>query len=194
MSKANTLPPIRLMHAPTVLLHRQPVLYTFPNSIWAAAAHLALFVLPRPSNVDRDELTYDVKLRGSAELEIDADFQVVDLAEGANFDPEFLKIVSKCQLQRLPFPASHRGPLSSEPKCLSPHPHPRGEIVYEHHRRDQLSRIYLIDSSPSSDLHHDGGARREGRPQLCIPCLSKDSRFSTQISNFVHLIARFLAK
>lgn len=50
MSKANTLPP----HAPTVLSHRQPVLYTSPNSVWAAAAHLALFVLPRPQNVDRE--------------------------------------------------------------------------------------------------------------------------------------------
>jgi hypothetical protein len=48
------------MHAPIVLLHWQPVLYTFPNSIWAAAAHLALFVLPRPSNVNPDKLTYDV--------------------------------------------------------------------------------------------------------------------------------------
>ena len=48
------------MHAPTVLLRWQPVLYTFPNSIWAAAVHLALFVLPRPLNVDPGKLTYDV--------------------------------------------------------------------------------------------------------------------------------------
>lgn len=56
----------------------KPILYTFPNSIWAAAAHLAL-----------------------AELEIDADFQVVNLAEGANFDPEFLKINPNATLPTL---------------------------------------------------------------------------------------------
>lgn len=47
----------------------KPVLYTFPHSVWAAAPQLAL-----------------------AELEADADFKVVNLLEGANFDPEFLKL------------------------------------------------------------------------------------------------------
>jgi len=56
----------------------KPILYTFPNSIWAAAAHLAL-----------------------AELEIEADFQVVNLAEGANYDPEFLKINPNATLPTL---------------------------------------------------------------------------------------------
>ncbi|KAI0272243.1 hypothetical protein BGY98DRAFT_1001397 [Russula aff. rugulosa BPL654] len=56
----------------------KPVLYTFPNSIWATAAHLAL-----------------------AELEIEANFQVVNLAEGANFNPEFLKINPNATLPTL---------------------------------------------------------------------------------------------
>ncbi|KAH9996415.1 hypothetical protein BJV74DRAFT_828126 [Russula compacta] len=47
----------------------KPVLYTFPQSIWAAAAHLAL-----------------------AELAIDSDFSVVNLVEGENFKSEFLKL------------------------------------------------------------------------------------------------------
>ncbi len=81
------------LHAPTALLRVQPILYTNPDSIWATAAHLALFVLRCRSNVDPNELTYNVLY--SVELEIDADFRVVNLAEGANFDPEYLKIVSK---------------------------------------------------------------------------------------------------
>ncbi|KAI0297030.1 hypothetical protein B0F90DRAFT_1819579 [Multifurca ochricompacta] len=47
----------------------QPVLYTFPHSVWAAAPHLAL-----------------------GELGLDADPRVVNLIEGANFDPEFVKV------------------------------------------------------------------------------------------------------
>jgi len=47
----------------------KPVLYTFPGSVWAAAPHLAL-----------------------GELGIDADFSEVNLFEGANFNPEFLKL------------------------------------------------------------------------------------------------------
>jgi hypothetical protein len=31
----------------------------------------------------------------SAELGIDADFRVVNLVEGANFNPEFLKLISR---------------------------------------------------------------------------------------------------
>ena len=126
----------------------------------------------RPLNADPDALTYDVYLRRSAELEIDADFQVVNLAEGANFDPEFLKIVG---VDLSPFLRISFSPLA-EPKRHSPHPHPRGEIVHEYRGRDQLSRVHLIDSSPSGDLHRDGGARREGRSQLCVRCLSKDPR------------------
>ncbi|KAI9454646.1 hypothetical protein BJY52DRAFT_711869 [Lactarius psammicola] len=47
----------------------KPVLYTFPHSVWAAAPQLAL-----------------------AELDVDAEFKIVNLIEGANFDPEFLKL------------------------------------------------------------------------------------------------------
>jgi hypothetical protein len=59
-------------------------------------------------------------LRCSAELEIDADIQIVNLAEGANFDPEFLKIVSKCQLQYLSFSASYQGSFSQNPNATLP--------------------------------------------------------------------------
>jgi len=45
------------------------VLYTFSHSVWSAAPHLAV-----------------------AELGIDAEFKTVNLVEGANFDPEFLKL------------------------------------------------------------------------------------------------------
>ncbi|KAH9985910.1 hypothetical protein BJV77DRAFT_1030743 [Russula vinacea] len=47
----------------------KPVLYTSPGSVWASAPHLAL-----------------------PELGIDADFSEVNLLEGANFNPEFLKL------------------------------------------------------------------------------------------------------
>ncbi|KAH9068005.1 hypothetical protein EDB83DRAFT_2519091 [Lactarius deliciosus] len=47
----------------------KPVLYTFPRSVWAAVPHLAL-----------------------AELDVDADLEIVNLVEGANFDPQFLKL------------------------------------------------------------------------------------------------------
>jgi hypothetical protein len=47
----------------------KPVLYTFPLSVWSAAPQLAL-----------------------AELDVDVDFKIIDLSEGANYDPEFLKL------------------------------------------------------------------------------------------------------
>ncbi|KAH8988996.1 hypothetical protein EDB86DRAFT_3081284 [Lactarius hatsudake] len=47
----------------------KPVLYTFPQSVWAAVPHLAL-----------------------DELDVDADLEIVNLLEGANFDPQFLKL------------------------------------------------------------------------------------------------------
>ncbi|KAI0252302.1 hypothetical protein BJV78DRAFT_1204333 [Lactifluus subvellereus] len=56
----------------------KPVLYTFPRSVWSAAPHLAL-----------------------AELGIDAEFKIVDLVEGANFDPEFLKLNPNATLPTL---------------------------------------------------------------------------------------------
>jgi len=56
----------------------KPVLYTFPGSIWAAAPHLA-----------------------AAELSIDVDFSKVNLFEGANFNPEFLKLNPNATLPTL---------------------------------------------------------------------------------------------
>ncbi|KAH9034224.1 hypothetical protein EDB85DRAFT_2144492 [Lactarius pseudohatsudake] len=47
----------------------KPVLYTFPQSVWAVAPQLAL-----------------------AELDVDADLEIVNPLEGANFDPQFLKL------------------------------------------------------------------------------------------------------
>ncbi|KAH9175750.1 hypothetical protein EDB89DRAFT_2066329 [Lactarius sanguifluus] len=47
----------------------KPVLYTFPQSTWAIAPQLAL-----------------------AELDVDADLEIVNPLEGANFDPQFLKL------------------------------------------------------------------------------------------------------
>jgi len=47
----------------------KPILYTNPQSVWSAASELAV-----------------------AELDVDVDFKVVNLDEGANFDPEFLKL------------------------------------------------------------------------------------------------------
>jgi len=47
----------------------KPILYTFPLAVWPSAPHLAL-----------------------AELGIDADFSIVNLVEGENFKPEFLKL------------------------------------------------------------------------------------------------------
>lgn len=56
----------------------KPVLYTFPGSVWAAAPQLAL-----------------------AELGIDADLREVNLFEGANFSPEFLKLNPNATLPTL---------------------------------------------------------------------------------------------
>jgi len=60
----------------------KPILYTSAGSIWAAAPHLAL-----------------------GELGIDADFSEVNLFEGANFNPEFLKLYPNGTLPTL----SHEG-------------------------------------------------------------------------------------
>jgi len=56
----------------------KPVLYTFPGSVWAAAPELAI-----------------------AELGIDADSSEVNLFEGANFNPEFLKLNPNATLPTL---------------------------------------------------------------------------------------------
>jgi hypothetical protein len=87
----------------------KPVLYTFPLSVWSAAPQLAL-----------------------AELDVDVDFKIIDLSEGANYDPEFLKLVS---MDLVTFPSLIR-PTSSEPQWHLTHPYPWRKFVHQHRHRD----------------------------------------------------------
>ena len=66
-----------------------------------------------------EKLTY---LLHSAELGIDADTSNVNLVEGENFKPEFLKLVS-CS-RRIFFFTRLLKPVFSEPECHPPHPDP----------------------------------------------------------------------
>jgi hypothetical protein len=91
------------------------------------------FVPHRPN-----KLTY---VPPSAELGVDADLSVINLVEGENFKPEYLKIVgrdSHLVLFRL------IETIFSEPQCHPSRPHPQGKIIHYHRRRDQLSRVHLI--------------------------------------------------
>jgi hypothetical protein len=79
-----TYPPARPLHLPCSCLARCPT----PGSV------RVLLCEQHP----HDELTY---MLPSAELGIDADFNSVNLVEGENFQPEFLKLV-KLQLPKNP--------------------------------------------------------------------------------------------
>jgi hypothetical protein len=63
------------------------------------------------------------------ELDVDADVKVVDLVEGENFRPEYLKIVSGICLL---FNTSFSEAVFSEPQCYASFPHARRKIIHEH--------------------------------------------------------------
>jgi hypothetical protein len=87
----------------------------------------------------------------SVELGIDAEYKVVNLVEGANFDPEFLKLVSSDTRSS----AIVIERFSSEPKCYASHSHPRGKEFHEYRRRDQLPSVHLVGRGGTQDLYHD---------------------------------------
>lgn len=79
----------------------------------------------------------------SAELAIDSDFSVVNLVEGENFKPEFLKLVSGSRLF-LYNPPIDLEACFAEPQCHASYPYPWRKIIHEHRRCDQLSSDHLI--------------------------------------------------
>jgi hypothetical protein len=91
----------------------------------------------------------------SAELGIDADFSEVNLVEDANFNPEFLKLVSRGSLSIV---HAFIDVVLSEFQCEPPHPYPRGEVIQEHCGSDRLSRVAILDEGRARDLYHPSSA------------------------------------
>ena len=88
----------------------------------------------------------------SAELGVDADFSEVNLVDGANFNPEFLKLVSGGSLFIVYVFIDVR--VLSESQCEPSHPYPRGEVIQEHCGSDRLSRVDILDEGRARDVYH----------------------------------------